>query len=129
MNKIEAIEAMKQGHKVSHEWFSPDEYIYMIDGEIYDENDYKMSCIGANNQLITFWTDRTDSTWIEGGWEIFKTGADLLMEANPGIGTGEELVLPFIRIPHYPDPIFPRTSKYDCISKNCHKRSNFRKKR
>ena len=125
MNKIEAIEAMKQGHKVTHEWFSNDEYIYMKNGEIYDENDYKMSCIGANNQLITFWTDRTHSSWIEGGWSIYVENVSDL----PGIGNGKELVLPFIRRPEYNEPIIPRTIKYDCISKNSHKRSNKRKKR
>ena len=46
----------------------------------------------------------------------------------PTFGKGEELVLPFTRRPEYSVPIFQRTSKYDCISKNSHKRSNKRKK-
>lgn len=60
---------------------------------------------------------------------------DLLPEVQEGIlkslevGRGEELVLPFIRRPYYVEPFFQRTSKYDCVSKNSHKRSNFRKKR
>lgn len=124
MNKIEAIEAMKQGLKVTHRYFATDEYIYMKNGEIYDENDYKMSCIGANNQLITFWTDRTDSAWIDGGWRIYVENISDL----PTFGKSEELVLPFTRRLEYSDPISQRTSKYDCISKNSHKRSNKRKK-
>lgn len=33
MTKQEAIQALKEGHKVSHKWFSNDEYLYMENGE------------------------------------------------------------------------------------------------
>ena len=125
MNKIEAIEAMKQGHKVTHEWFTDEEYIYMIDGEIYDENDYKMSCIGANNQLITFWTDRTDSSWVEGGWSIYKSTSDLLVEQTEMIFPIKMYHREYDYTPSY-QVRFPN-GKY--ISKNSHKRTNIRKKR
>ena len=37
MTRQEAIQALKEGHKVSHKWFSNDEYLYMENGELYDE--------------------------------------------------------------------------------------------
>ena len=128
MNKIEAIEAMKQGHKVTHEWFSSDEYIYMIDGEIYDESNYKMSCIGANNQIITFWTDRTDSSWIEGGWEIFKSWGDIAMEA-PAIKEESFAIRNYHREYDYTPSYTVRYPNEKFISKNSHRRTNIRKKR
>lgn len=37
MTKQEAIQALKEGHKVRHKWFSNDEYLYMENGELCDE--------------------------------------------------------------------------------------------
>lgn len=37
MTKQEAIQALKEGHKVRHKLFSNDEYLYMENGELYDE--------------------------------------------------------------------------------------------
>lgn len=39
MNKSEALQAMKEGHKVSREYFSSDEYIFINDmGHIMSED-------------------------------------------------------------------------------------------
>ncbi len=40
MNREEALEAMKDGHKIMHEYFSPEEHFYMVNGNIIDESGY-----------------------------------------------------------------------------------------
>lgn len=125
MTKNEAILQMKNGHRVKHYLFSDDEFIYMKDGSIHDESGYLMECKDAHGNDIDFWTDRTDEQWLD-GWIVLP---DLQNEENNILGSGIELLFPFHRVPNYESPIIPRTSKYDCISKNSHKRSNFRKKR
>lgn len=40
MDRKEALEAMKGGHKIMHEYFSPEEYLYMVNGDIKDESGY-----------------------------------------------------------------------------------------
>lgn len=64
MTKQEAIQAMQDGKKVRHEYFSDDEFIFMIDDEICDERGFQMR---AGN--IDFWTDRKGEQW-ENGWSI-----------------------------------------------------------
>ena len=73
MNKQAAINLMNRSPqiKMTHVNFSPDEYIYMKDGDIYDENNYKMKHYGPDQEWITFWTDRTGPEWNE-GWSIYK---------------------------------------------------------
>lgn len=118
MNRQAAINLMMRGPqiKITHQYFSPDEYIYMIDGEIYDENDYRMKCNGPNGQIITFWTDRTGPEWEE-GWSIYKTDADKLLEANEGIIPNA--------IDHYADRRrYEKPSSPIFKSKNSHKRTN-----
>lgn len=118
MNRQAAINLMMRGPqiKITHQYFSPDEYIYMIDGEIYDENDYRMKCNEPNGH-ITFWTDRTGPEWEE-GWSIYKTDADKLLEAD------EEI------FPITPNPIgyegryYSKPSSPIYKSKNSHKRTN-----
>ena len=125
MTKNEAILQMQNGHRVTHYLFSDDEYIYMKDGHIHDENNYLLECKDSKGNKIDFWTDRQDDSWND-GWIVLP---DLNNEENNIIGSGAELIFPFHRVPHYESPIMPRISKYNCISKNSHKRSNFRKRR
>ena len=61
MNKQEAILAMLDGNRVTHQTFTSDEYIYMKDGKIYDEEDFL---------LYQFWELRTDDCW-DNYWSIF----------------------------------------------------------
>lgn len=65
MTKAEAIQAMSEGQKVTHRYFSVGEFIYMRAGEIYDQDDYIMSGKGFD-----FWTDRTGPGW-QNGWSIY----------------------------------------------------------
>lgn len=64
MTKDEAIIAMRSGHRVTHRFFTDCEFIYMIDGYIYDEQDYKF-------KAHEFWSDRTDEVW-DNDWELFR---------------------------------------------------------
>lgn len=61
MNKESVIQSMKDDNKVTHKMFCSDEFVYMKDSIIYDENDYTMH---------DFWGLRTDAIW-EKGWSIF----------------------------------------------------------
>lgn len=67
MTKQEAILMMENGNKVKHYLFESEEYIYMKNGKIHDENDYLLEVRDANNRLIDFWSDRTGEVW-EDGW-------------------------------------------------------------
>jgi len=120
MNKTEAIEAMKQGHKVRHYLFSDDEYIYMKEDHIYDENDYKMEHRDANGYHIDFWTDRTDDLWELDGWEIHKTSTDLLLQTSTYPYTCRHSFEPIY-------PIFENSKMF--FPKRSHKRTNIRKRR
>ena len=60
LSKNEAIAAMKRGCKIRHTYFSPNEYIFMIDGNIRDEQGLI---------LRNFWMYRTAQLW-QTGWII-----------------------------------------------------------
>lgn len=42
MNRDEAYQAMLNGDKLTHKYFTPDEYIYIVDGRIVCEQCYNM---------------------------------------------------------------------------------------
>ena len=63
MSKAEAIQAMHNGKKVTHYNFSDNEFIYMKDGEIYDENGYSMHG--------EFWKWRQGECW-EKDWSLYE---------------------------------------------------------
>jgi hypothetical protein len=63
MTKDQAIEAMNAGYRVTHRWFSPDEYIFIRNGILYDENDNYM-------HLPDFWDVRSTPDW-QIDWSIF----------------------------------------------------------
>lgn len=65
MNKQEAIQAMKEGKKVTHRWFSRDEWMTMEHGLIHLED-------GVQCTPEEFWAWRTDSSW-DDGYEIIET--------------------------------------------------------
>jgi hypothetical protein len=66
MTKQEALQAMKDGKKVTHQLFVDEEFIYIKNEVIYDEKDYPMT-----GGQIDFWTDRKGDKWLY-GWSIFK---------------------------------------------------------
>lgn len=112
MNKQAAINLMKRSPlvKITHQYFSSEEYIYMKDGDIYDESGYRMTGIGPDSS-INFWTDRTGPEWDE-GWSIYKTDTNEVFEEptpNP------------IR---YEERYYSKPSSPIYKSKNSHKRTN-----
>ncbi len=63
MTKEEAIHALKQGARVTHDYFLDNEYIYLEDGKIHDENGYNIDA--------EFWQHRTQDHWNR-NWKIFE---------------------------------------------------------
>lgn len=66
MTKQEAIEAMKKGEKVTHRYFTSDEWVKTNqDATLYILED------GVECSPLEFWMWRTDIAW-NSDWEIFK---------------------------------------------------------
>jgi len=70
MTRDEALQAMIDGEKVTHRFFTSDEYIYMIAQDIYMEDDV---CVGTTTQH--FWVERGGrlggEAW-ETDWSIYE---------------------------------------------------------
>lgn len=64
MTKDEAIDAMKRGEKVTHRYFSNDEWMTIKDGKIETED-------GCRSTPFNFWLDRIGPPW-QNGYSIFK---------------------------------------------------------
>lgn len=64
MTKTEAIEAMRQGIKITHEHFSPDEWMTMKGNLILLED-------GVECSQYEFWRWRTDESWND-GYSVFN---------------------------------------------------------
>lgn len=64
MNKQEAIQAMLEGKKVTHLYFSNDEWVTMENGQILLED-------GVRCSPNEFWRWRTDAMW-ETDWSIYE---------------------------------------------------------
>lgn len=66
MTKNEAIAAMLSGNKVTHRYFSSDEWITMKgNNTIITEEGYRC-------YTIEFWKDRRGEAW-ESGWSIWES--------------------------------------------------------
>ena len=63
LSKAEAIELMKQGKRVTHIYFLPDEWITMRGNIIYME-------LGQDIWATSFWLHRTDPSW-ETDWSLY----------------------------------------------------------
>ena len=63
LSKSEAIELMKQGKRVTHIYFLPDEWITMRGNIIYME-------LGQDIWATSFWLHRTDPSW-ETDWSLY----------------------------------------------------------
>lgn len=61
MTKEQAIEAMVNGYRVTHNYFLDEEYIFMKDGEIYSEDGV---CHGGQ-----FWDLKSGEEW-SNGWYL-----------------------------------------------------------
>jgi len=64
MTKDDAKKAMGNGSKVTHRYFTPEEWI-MESGCLYEFED------GCMCSFIEFWQHRTEDSWND-GWEIYK---------------------------------------------------------
>lgn len=62
MTREQAKQALKDGYKITHQYFTEDEYVGLFDGIICDEN---------NIPRLMFWEHRVGSGWDE-GWEIVE---------------------------------------------------------
>lgn len=62
MNRQAAITAMRDGHKVSHPFFEPHEFIYMDNGRLYDEKNVKLN-------WVEFWEVRNSEKW-DKDWHV-----------------------------------------------------------
>lgn len=64
MNKIEAIQLLNEGKKLTHQLFSEDEFVKMSSEEgVYEFED------GARQTSEDFWKLRTDRTWFN-DWKL-----------------------------------------------------------
>jgi len=64
MNKQQAIDAMRRGHKVTHRFFGDKEWLKMRSDFVYEFED------GFTCSASEFWKYRIEATWNE-DWEIF----------------------------------------------------------
>jgi hypothetical protein len=131
MNKQEAYQAMCQGHKVCNEYYTPDEYAFINPSTGLIE--YEDGCV-VGNQFSENWRVYQDPE-NKFEWHIWKSDADLLMEANPefigeledrGISNMQQesyLIHNTHKMDYY-SPKFFVTKEF--IPKNSHKRSNKR---
>ncbi len=63
MTRQQAIDAINQGNKITHRFFSPGEFICKSDGLYNDER-------GIQFEQQDFWDARTGPEW-QDGWMIF----------------------------------------------------------
>lgn len=59
MKKYKAIELMRQGKKITHRNFTPDEWMVIENGQILFEDGFRCS-------QAEFWKWRTDESWNDG---------------------------------------------------------------
>ena len=64
MNKSEAVQAMKEGKKLTHRWFSNEEWITDKDGAFEFED-------GCRCGYEEFFEDRDSGSW-QTGWSLYK---------------------------------------------------------
>jgi hypothetical protein len=65
MTKTEVIQAMREGQKVTHEYFTEKEWMQLTPTGLYKFED------GVVCPSLLFWADRTGDKW-EDGWSLFK---------------------------------------------------------
>ena len=66
MTREDALEMIIGGEKVTHEYFSDDEFIYMKDDDIYTEEGFNMGTVNDE-----FWIIRKTEMF-DDGWSIYK---------------------------------------------------------
>ncbi len=64
MTKELAIEQLNAGRKLTHRYFFSEEFVYMVDGKTFDEND---------RELPDFWVVREGMDIFDDGWDIYDS--------------------------------------------------------
>jgi hypothetical protein len=64
MTQQEAKIAANKGEKITHDYFSGNEFVTVKDGKLIDENDYHLN-------WDEFWRLRSGPNW-QKGWDIYK---------------------------------------------------------
>jgi hypothetical protein len=63
MTRDEALKELKSGKKITHTYFTSDEYLFQRADVIFTEEGYEVT--------PEFWDLRSSKSWDE-GWEIYK---------------------------------------------------------
>lgn len=71
MIRAEAIQAMRDGDKVTHSYFSPEEYLFMEKEEVSSEDGVHWGYINDPRHFEGTCLDPTDPEFYD-GWSIFK---------------------------------------------------------
>ena len=61
LTKQQAYEAMEAGKKITHSLFGAEEFLYMTDGNMYEEAGYRFEA---------GWEMRTEDYWLT-GWRVY----------------------------------------------------------
>jgi hypothetical protein len=64
LSKSEAIKAMREGKKVTHQYFTQDEWVQLTPSGLYQFED------GVICPSLLFWQDRKGEQW-ETGWSLY----------------------------------------------------------
>lgn len=75
LTKYQAILEMQEGNIVTHDYFSPNEWVKLNASGLYEFED------GVVCNPLTFWMDRTVSGW-ETGWRIYNQLTNSLNNHN-----------------------------------------------
>jgi len=67
MDKAEALKALQHGKKLTHRWFTSEEWIESVDGRASTYR-FEDGCICNDAE---FWKFRSDESW-DNGWSIFN---------------------------------------------------------
>jgi hypothetical protein len=71
MTQKEAIQAMREGNKVKHEFFSHKEYLHMQSNQVHSEDGVRWGHISDKRYFIGTCLDDSNPIFNE-GWEIYK---------------------------------------------------------
>ena len=71
MTRVEAIQAMRYGERITHTYFSPDEYLFMEEEEVSSEDGVHWGYINDPRNFKCTCLDPTDPTF-DDGWSIYK---------------------------------------------------------
>lgn len=84
---------MKEGHKVRHKWFSNDEYLYMENGELYDEvctylpfDEIELAIVNSG-----IFNKRNDIIVPNVSWGLLNHEADMVVMTKSGYLTEIEI--------------------------------------